>query len=231
MFYKDWNIIYKKIVQNLDLQFDKDLIAADILNKILDRKKIVSIKEVKKIISDKEVFVFGAGPSLESSIDKYRNEYLDKVKISVDGTTSALLEKNILPDVIITDLDGKISDQIKSNKEGSLVIIHAHGDNIDKIKRYLPKFKGKIIGTTQNNPKPFKNLHNFGGFTDGDRAVFFADFFNAKKICLIGFDFNCGIGKYSFSEKKDKPMKLKKLKWCNYLVNILKKDNENIQEL
>ena len=91
------------------------------------------------------------------------------------------------------------------------------------------KIKGKIIGTTQTDPSKFKNLHNFGGFTDGDRAVFIANHFKAKKINLIGFDLNGKIGKYSFSENKNKELKLKKLKWCKYLIEVLMEKNDNIK--
>jgi len=231
MFYKDWNLIYNKILKNLKLNREKDKLAADILNKLLINKKRVSLEKIKKIIENKEVIVFGAGPSLESSITKNKDRFFNKIKISADGATSALLKKNILPDIIITDLDGNIKDQMKSNQNGSIVVIHAHGDNIEKLTSHIIDFKGEIIGSTQINPEPFENLYNFGGFTDGDRAIFFADFFNAKKIYITGFDFDGSIGKYSFSKKKDKEMKLKKLKWCKYLLDILKKEKKNIQEL
>ena len=52
-----------------------------------------------------------------------------------------------------------------------------------------------VIGSTQT--KSFGKMENFGGFTDGDRCVFLAEYFNAKKIVLIGMDFGREIGKYS----------------------------------
>lgn len=231
MFYKDWKIIYKEIAQNLNYKEENDVIAADFLNKLLLDNKAASIKHLKKIIENKEIIVFGAGNSIEKVMMLHKRKLLNKIKITANGATSALIENNILPDIIVTDLDGKINDQIKANKKGSIVVIHAHGDNIPKIKNHLSDFKGKIIGTTQIDPKPFENLYNFGGFTDGDRAVFLADYFNAKKIYLVGFDFDGSIGKYSFSNEKDKLLKLEKLNWCKYLLNILKKENKNIQEL
>lgn len=85
------------------------------------------------------------------------------------------------------------------------------------------------MGTTQINPNFFNNIQNFGGFTDGDRAVFIADYFNAKEINLIGFDFNSKIGKYSFPQNKNLDLKIKKLKWCKYLIEMLMKKNKNIK--
>ena len=180
------------------------------------------------MICDKEVIVFGAGPSLENSIEINKQKFENKIKISADGATTALLEKNIHPDIIVTDLDGKVSDQIKANSKGSILVIHAHGDNINRIQRYIHEFKLNIIGTTQTDPKLYKNVYNFGGFTDGDRAVYISDHFNAKKINLVGFDFNGKIGKYSFSKEKNKNLKLKKLKWCKYLIEQLMK-SKNVQ--
>ena len=231
MNYSDWNFIYEQIASDLKLNKEKDMLAARILNKMFDKIKMTSLGDLKKLIENKEVIVFGAGSSLESSIKKHKKEIFYKIKISADGSTSALLENNIQPDIIVTDLDGKISDQIKSNNEGSIVVIHAHGDNIPVIEKHFFEFKEKIIGTTQIDPEPFENLYNFGGFTDGDRAVFIADFFNAKKIFLSGFDFDGSIGKYSFPTKKDKNLKIKKLKWCKYLLEKINEYNKNVQEL
>lgn len=231
MFYKDWRPIYKRIAKDLNFQEENDKLAADILNQLLQKKKLFSLKKLEELIADEEVIVFGAGPSLESSLTTHKKEFFGKLKIAANGATSALLKNDVFPDIIITDLDGKVSDQLKANSEGSIAIIHAHGDNIGNVKKYVPEFKGDIIGSTQINPNPYENVHNFGGLTDGDRAVFLANYFHAKRIYLIGFDFDRKIGRYSFTENKNKDLKLKKLKWCKYLIDLLKKDKENIQEL
>jgi 2-amino-4-hydroxy-6-hydroxymethyldihydropteridine diphosphokinase len=231
MFYRDWKIIFEKIVEDFNFLIENDIQSTKILDQFLQNKKKLSFKKLKELIQNKEVIVFGAGPSLESSILINKNKFIGKIKIVADGATSALLKNNILPDLIVTDLDGKVSDQIKANLKGSIAIIHAHGDNIDNIKKYFLEFKGEIIGTTQIDSRPYKNVHNFGGFTDGDRAIFLAEYFHAKKIYLIGFDFNGEIGKYSFSENKDINLKLKKLKWCKYLIELLKKNKKNIYYL
>ncbi len=84
-----------------------------------------------------------------------------------------------------------------ANDLGSLFVLHAHGNNFDQILKYTNKFN-KILGTTQS--KPFSNLYNFGGFTDGDRAVFLAIALNAEKIILAGMDFGKIITKYSRPE-------------------------------
>jgi len=65
-------------------------------------------------------------------------------------------------------------------------VIHAHGDNMPLIRHWTQKFTGPVVGTAQSRPIP--PLHNFGGFTDGDRAVYAADHLGAARIIIIGFD-------------------------------------------
>jgi len=227
MYYKEWEPIYKKILDDFNFSLKDDEKSADLLNSILQKNNLYGVKKLENMIKNREIVVFGAGPSLEKSIIKHKEFFNCKIKISADGATTALLKNNVSPDIIVTDLDGRIVDQLKANADGSIIIVHAHGDNIDKIKKYVQKFTGPVLGTTQTNPRNYEKLNNFGGFTDGDRAVHLADHFRAKKIYLVGFDFNKTIGKYSFPRKKDKNMKLKKLGWCKKLIDRI----DNIEYL
>jgi len=228
MNFKDWEAIYKQILKDFNFLEEKDIECAKILDEFLKIRNKIEISSLRHFIENKEVVVFGSGPSLKDSICKNMDLYMNKILISADGATSALIENCILPDIITTDLDGKISDQIDSNNNGSLLVIHAHGDNIENIKNNFYQFKEKIIGTTQTDPSRFENLYNFGGFTDGDRAVFLANHFNAKMIYLIGFDFDGEIGEYSFPDKKDIAQKIKKLEWAKKLIERLNRDKQNI---
>ena len=54
--------------------------------------------------------------------------------------------------------------------------------------------------------------------TDGDRGVFLASYFDAKKIILFGMDFGTRIGKFSNTKKSDRKIKLKKLKIAKDLL-------------
>ncbi len=228
MFYKEWEPIYNKIAKDFNYSLKNEKKSAEVLNKLLENCDLTIIEQLSNLITDKHVVIFGAGPSLEESLKNKKQFFIDKTKIVADGVTTALLKYNIQPDIIVTDLDGKISDQILANKRGSVIIVHAHGGNLEKIIEYVPNFSKNIIGSIQINPASYEKLFNFGGFTDGDRAVFIADHFNAKTITLFGFDFNSKIGKYSFIKNKDYYQKLKKLKWCKYLIEYLKKINHNI---
>jgi hypothetical protein len=142
--------------------------------------------------------------------------YLNKVLIAADGATSAVLRYRT-PDIMVTDLDGNVKDQLKEWGLGSWMVVHAHGDNIAQVRKIAPLLKSNVIGTTQ--VKPFGKLFNFGGFTDGDRAAFLAHELGASKIYLAGMDLRTKIGRYS--GRKNIARKLVKLKICGELLSWL----------
>ena len=62
--------------------------------------------------------------------------------IADDGAAAVLMDTGREPEVICTDLDGNsesdIEKEILACELGSIVLIHAHGDNIDKLKNTCP---------------------------------------------------------------------------------------------
>ena len=79
-----------------------------------------------------------------------------------------------------------MEDIIQANQKGSFLAVHAHGNNLDKIKEYVPGLE-RVLGTTQSTP--LENVYNFGGFTDGDRALYLAVELGVNFIILAGMDF------------------------------------------
>jgi len=150
--------------------------------------------------------------------------------IAADGATTALLEENITPNIIVTDLDGEMEDILKADQSGSLLVVHSHGNNQDKIKKYVPLIKN-VIGTSQSTP--IGNLHNFGGFTDGDRCVFLAIKLNAELIVLAGMDFGKTVTSYSrpdlgkLTDQAD-DIKILKLEYAKKLIEWAA-ENENVE--
>jgi uncharacterized Rossmann fold enzyme len=215
MNFPEWEPRYKQILDDFGYIRKKDEEASNILATLLEPSKTLGIQELSKNIENKRVTIFGSGPTLETDL-KYGD--FDGVKIAADGATSAMLKHELVPDYIVTDLDGHIPDQIEANKLGSKIIVHAHGDNIEALKEWVPKFHGNILGTTQAIPNELKGVYNFGGFTDGDRAVYLSAHFKAKLITLVAFNFK-SIGNYSF--KYDKETKLRKLTWANLLIGMV----------
>ena len=200
-----WKRRYQSILKELNYSEKKDKESAVILDSIL--KKNSNNQKITKLIQGKTVFVIGSGPSLSFAIPKLK-KFKKSIKIAADSSLKPLLENGIVPDIIVTDLDGDEDAIKKLSKKKSIFVIHAHGDNIKKLQ--MVKEINNCIGTTQTTP--FNKIQNFGGFTDGDRGVFLASHFEAKKIILFGMDFGKQIGKFSNTKKSDRDTKLKKLK-------------------
>jgi len=213
MKFEEWEPIYKLILQ--DMHFDRiyDENSALLLSKMLEtkaRKKIPDVIEIEllqKAINGMYVLVCGKAPCLKDDLKNI--DFRKYVIIAADGATSVLMNSGITPDIIVTDLDGNMDDEAKANELGAIMVVHAHGDNIDALGEELPRLK-RIIGTTQS--KPLVNVYNFGGFTDGDRSVFIAKEMGAKSITLIGFD---------FMDTNVTPLKKKKLIWAEKLIDII----------
>jgi uncharacterized Rossmann fold enzyme len=183
-------------------------------------------------LSGKRVLVIGAGPSIEEyPIQKFiKNNYKsiglpsinEPLVIVADGATELCLSLDVIPDFVISDLDGDLNSLSIAEEKGSTILVHGHGDNIDKIESHIFDFR-RVMGTTQTFP--LSNVHNFGGFTDGDRGIFLAHHFNAKEIFLVGMDFDSKVGRYSKKNILNTVQKKRKLRVAKYLVQMLCENN------
>ncbi|MGC8663850.1 MAG: 6-hydroxymethylpterin diphosphokinase MptE-like protein [Thermoplasmata archaeon] len=216
MNYSEWQPYYKMILNDFHFTESTDRKSAQMLSTILGNN-FVKLDLLNRMIQGKEVLIIGDSPYY--SLDK---KMLDsRLIISADDATKHLMDLDLSPNIVVTDLDADESLLIASSDAGSIMVIHAHGDNIDKLK--IAEKIPLRIGTTQ--AEPLWNVFNFGGFTDGDRAVFLAHHFNAKKIILAGFNF------YNPNNRKGKDLekKMKKLIYSKILINVLmNKYNANI---
>ena len=211
---RGWKTQFNEIRKEFGYLEKDDLISVKKLDSILKDKN--SKNQLQKIIKGKTVFIIGAGPSLTKSLKHIKNSE-NVVKIVADGAVKALIEKNIKPDILVTDLDGDLESIEKIGKTKIPIIVHAHGDNFEKLE-IVKKLKN-VVGSTQT--RKFGKIENFGGFTDGDRCVFLAEYFDARKIVLIGMDFGQKIGKYSKQRIIDRKTKIKKLKFGKRIVEWL----------
>ncbi|MEN2974884.1 MAG: 6-hydroxymethylpterin diphosphokinase MptE-like protein [Candidatus Caldarchaeales archaeon] len=206
MRWEDWEPIYLKIVKEMNYSVEEDIRSAEILNEIISGRSLTLV-ELKDRIGGKDTsVVFGAGPSLSIDIKEFIDSGIsDKVIIIVaDGACRAFLERGLRIDILVTDLDGGDEELIDSSRRCLATVVHAHGDNIEKISSLVPRLHGRILGTTQCKPHGY--LYNFGGFTDGDRAVFLSDALGFEKIFLGGMDFGEEIGLYSKKDLRDDPI-------------------------
>jgi len=216
--FEDWEPVYNEILEDFGYSREMDELAAGILANLAPKENLCNEKFLSDLIGDR-VIVAGNSNKLKDHLKRYSPR---ETLIAADGATTACLASGFIPDIIVTDLDGEVEYQIKSNSMGSLAVIHAHGDNIDKIISEVPKFTGKIVITTQS--RPYGHLYNWGGFTDGDRAVMMAAHFGATSIDLIGFDFE----RPAFKKGRNVSIKRKKLGWAKKIIHELVPDGVKI---
>ena len=209
-----WESKYREILKDFGYSRKKDNQSCKLLNSLLPKK--MRITKIRDLIENKPVFVIGAGPSLPFCLSVLK-KHKKITKIVADGATKAIIENGLKPDIIVTDLDGDIISLKKTGRTNTIMVVHAHGDNSEKI-HFVKNFKN-CIGTTQT--KPMGRVRNFGGFTDGDRCVFLASSFKAKKIILLGMDFGTRIGKYSKITVANRNIKIAKLRRGKKLLEWL----------
>ncbi len=214
----DWKLKYEEIVEELGLDRIRDRKAAEVLDGLVEEG---DLGELEEKIRDRAVIVFGAGPSLKEDIGRVKQQGLiDKCTlIAADGAVKALMEEDIVADINVTDLDGDLRAIIWANGEGCMTVVHAHGDNISRLRDVVPKLRN-VLGTTQT--EAFGKLHNLGGFTDGDRCVSMALEVGAKEIILAGMDFGREIGEYSGQYNYER--KIKKLEIGKKIIAELSKE-------
>jgi uncharacterized Rossmann fold enzyme len=216
--------IYRGIAGRLSLDPARDEESARILNEILKKKETISEASLRSRVNGRDVVVYGAGPSLENGIDMMLSSglYNNFLHAAADGAVTAFIERGKYPEMVFSDLDGPAHDLIKASSSGSWIVAHAHGDNIPLVKNLIPMLKGRLLGSTQVIPIPPLVL-NLGGFTDGDRAAYWADGLGASRIILVGMDFGEKIGRYSKRGLTGERLKRKieKLKIGSELVGLL----------
>jgi len=196
--YRDWHPLYMEILNDFKFSHKEDIESACLLGEVRGSDGLRPLKELK----DKVVEI--QGPLIE--------EPSEGIQIPAGSAISRALKKGAEPRLIVTDLDGDVQKQLETNLGGVPAILHAHGDNMDMIKEWAPRFLGHVVSTCQC--EPLENVYNFGGFTDGDRAVFLADHFGAQEIILNGWDFEHPARDTGFIKKK-------KLRWAKRLIALV----------
>jgi uncharacterized Rossmann fold enzyme len=202
MQYSEWEPHYLAILDYFGFDRAQDEEAALLLASMLTRDDLPLLTDLCK---GRHITVCGNAPCLKDELRKIRG-----MVFAADAAAEMLFNHGIRPDAIFTDLDGATDQFIGMNRAGTIIVIHAHGDNMPLLRHWVPLFTGPVVGTTQGTPLP--HVHNLGGFTDGDRAVFAADELGASGITIIGFD----LGDINVD-----PVKRGKLFWAGKLLGLI----------
>ncbi|WP_457619374.1 6-hydroxymethylpterin diphosphokinase MptE-like protein [Methanopyrus sp.] len=216
--------IIEEVREDLGYKESEDRLAASFLCELLrDHPRVLRPKDLP--IED-EVVVVGAGPSI-AELPEVAGKLEENVVYAADGACRALLELGIVPDVVVTDLDGPREYLLMSSECGSITVVHAHGDNVAELAELVPVL-GRILGTCQVEP-PCDLLHNFGGFTDGDRAVVMAARLGAERVLTVGMDFGNLTTEYSRPDEgtgvfRADPVKRRKLTWGERVIGLVERE-------
>ncbi|AIG97752.1 MULTISPECIES: 6-hydroxymethylpterin diphosphokinase MptE-like protein [Archaeoglobus] len=184
--------IYEQILRDFGFSREEDERAARLMKELAGDRLLES--SVLEFIRGKSVAVIGGA---------YEGESIREEVVITAG--KAVNKVNFVPHIHVTDMEEDEKILASLEERGCILVLHAHGDNVERIKRVVPVVQ-RFVGTTQSTP--FDRIYNFGGFTDGDRAALLAKKFGARSIRLYGFDF----------EKAGNPVKLKKLKWAKFIL-------------
>jgi uncharacterized Rossmann fold enzyme len=216
-----WMGFYDEICREFGYDKEEDLQSARLLAGMVAGRSEDTLEQVKRSFP-RSVVICGGAPSLQDGLSSMTSKGF---VVAADSATSVLVESGIIPGMIVTDLDGLVEDQIELNAKGSVVFLHAHGDNQPALRRHADEFKGPVVGTCQCPPPP--SLFNFGGFTDGDRAACICVALGASELALVGFDFDVP------SEKPGrlKDVKKRKLQWAKRIIDHLAGEGVKIEML
>jgi uncharacterized Rossmann fold enzyme len=202
MEFEEWEPYYREILEYFGIEREGDEEAARILASLITRDDLPLLSALCR---GKTVTVCGNAPCLPHELGG-----IEGCIFAADAASEVLWRSGIRPDAVFTDLDGATDDYLVMNRKGTVMVIHAHGDNIPLLLHWVPLFPGPVVGTTQG--RPFPPLYNFGGFSDGDRAAFAADSLGADRICFVGFDLD---------DQDVDPMKRGKLQWARKLLRLI----------
>ncbi|MFC6720077.1 6-hydroxymethylpterin diphosphokinase MptE-like protein [Halobacteriaceae archaeon SHR40] len=210
MNFEEWEPVYERILTDFGYsragdEQSRDRLADIITGPLFDPASLD--------FDGQTVAIAGGADSLVDELDVVRAA--DAV-VAASVAADTVLEADISVDCMVTDLDKTPETAQKLADGGTPVAIHAHGDNVAAIESSVPDFDHTaVIPTTQ--AQPVGPVHNFGGFTDGDRAAFLADTLDAAELIFPGWD---------FEDESVGAEKAKKLVWAERLLYWLERRRE-----
>jgi len=183
-----------------------------------------TISELQKTLNSSRLTVLGAAAEPEDvNVAIVEGQCL----IAADGAVGVLNESEY-PGIawdsllcIVSDGDGEMTDLVMAAEKGVPFVLHAHGDNVKQwieLLEVLILHKTPLILTHQT-PEVLQEMHNPGGFTDGDRAVCFVLSQNVsnEQIHLRGFRTD-SIGRWTGQTNPER--KMRKLEWMSRVLDI-----------
>ena len=220
MEYSAWSSRYDQIRAEFGFPFEREVAAADLLESLLpESARTDPLERLRPLLEGRTAVVVGLAPrSGPPPLWRLPPSPRAPALIAADGATATCLDAGLVPTIVVTDLDGPVPSEVAANRRGSVVVIHAHGDNQPALSEWVGQFPGELVGSWAGPPRP--HLLNVGGFTDGDRAAYLADHLGAERVLLWGFDF----ARTAPTDPVAHEQKLAKLTWAERVLADLSRD-------
>jgi len=218
--YALWAPRYEAIRADLGYPFEGEEFAAAVLERLLpSRAREDPLPRLAPRLRARDAIVVGLAPGAgPPPVWKLPATNPPAAIVAADGAARTCLGAGLVPSVITTDLDGPVPAEIEANGRGAFVVVHAHGDNVAALERWVGEFPGELAGSWAGPPRD--GLLNVGGFTDGDRAAYLAEELGARRILLWGFD----PGTVEEADAPAAELKRRKLAWAARALGDLAKD-------
>jgi 2-amino-4-hydroxy-6-hydroxymethyldihydropteridine diphosphokinase len=215
--YELWAPRYEAIRADFGYRFDREEAAARTLRSLLPASALERPNErLAAVLAGRDVVVVGLAPGAgPPPVWRLAAASPAPVVVAADGATRPCLDAGLVPSVIVTDLDGPVSSEVEANGRGALVVVHAHGDNVPALERWVPEFPGELVGSWAGPPGD--GLIDAGGFTDGDRAAYLAEDAGASRLLLWGFELEA----VDEAQPTARELKRRKLRWAARLLDEL----------
>jgi uncharacterized Rossmann fold enzyme len=206
MNYRTWNPVYERILTDFGYSRAADERARNALAALTGPADESRFDR----LGGATVAVAGAGPSLGDEVDVAADA---DIVVAASAAARTLRAAGVDVDLMVTDLDKVPTTARDLTHDGVPVAVHAHGDNVSTVERWVPRLDGDhVVPTTQAEPRG--PVVNYGGFTDGDRAAFLADAFGADSLRFPGWDFD---------DETVSATKRRKLTWAERLLAWLER--------
>ena len=172
-----------------------------------------------ELVNAERVVLLGA--AVEPS-ELQRFDGTQAVFVAADGAVGVLETFNRLA-CVVSDFDGA-EHLDRAAEAGQIIVAHAHGDNTNRwngiLQRWQEHSTPPSLVLSHQVTKELTGVYNFGGFTDGDRALCFVLSMGVilENIELIGFSTQ-KIGAWSATTTP--PIKMQKLEWMRRIVTEL----------
>lgn len=201
--FEEWEPVYEAILEDFGFERGADERARDELVDLVDGQRLFDVATAS--YAGQTVAIAGGAATLRNEFDIVREA---DVVVAASIAAKRLRNAGLDVDCVVTDLDKVPETVAECTADGIPVLVHAHGDNRSAIRDWIPRFDSNwLIPTTQ--AEPVDPVTNFGGFTDGDRAAFFAASLDARRLTFPGWE---------FSDSTVDTEKRKKLAWAKRLL-------------